>query len=408
MLFSCSRSEIRPPVSSKPRLFLDSMTTAIFFPGYRQRVGDLEHAPLKLLASIPEIGLPVHFYRGSLNRDIYHAGMQHCCIGNSLSRTGFMADYLIKSYSYLRKHSVSLIYCFDVEMAFFLRCAARHYQIPIVLQVGVDWAAYRKRIKRFWKRRILDGMTKSVLKDVSAVVTLAHHLKAPIEAWKRSPTVLYPFIDMTAYPFAPAKRSASMQMLFIGRLAPVKGGRYLIDCLPRVLGERKDFHLNIVGGSDPGRLSDESYIRSRIQSCGLSGHVSLVGQVEHSRVVDYLKNADLLIIPSETEGFNYAMLEAWASGVPVLATDIPNHRELVDDSVGRICGFSPESMAGGILEFLCMEGGELLQMKHAARRKAEEMTTRSRQAWRDFFRGQTRKQNTEDTAGLSSVDGEDK
>jgi glycosyltransferase involved in cell wall biosynthesis len=271
-------------------------------------------------------------------------------------------------------------------MAFLLRWAAKLYRIPIVLQVGIDWSAYNKQMSNPWKRAVKDHIKKQSLKDAAAVIALAHHLKAPVEAYGKSPEVLYPFIETEAYPFQSRKRGHRLRLLFIGRLAPVKGARYLIDSLPLVLKERSDFHVQIVGGSLPGRRSDEPYIRSRIEDYGLHDHVSLVGQVPHSRVVDYLKDADLVVMPSETEGFHYALLEAWACGVPVLATDIPFHREVIDGDVGRLCAFSPQSMAGGILEFLAMSEDRLLRMKHAARRKVEDLNRESRGAWREFFR----------------------
>lgn len=362
------------------------MNTAVIFPGYNKCVGDLEHAPFKLLASIPELGRLIHLYRGSLNTDLHHNGLRHCCIGTSPAKSGYTLDYLVKSFSYLRRHRISLIYCFDADMAFLLRRAAKFHGIPIVLQVGVDWAAYNRQIPSPWKRAIKDHIKRQSLRDAAAVIALAHHLKAPIEAYGKSPEVLYPFIETESYPVQYTKRGNRLQLLFIGRLAPVKGARYLVDSLPLVLKQRSDFHLQIVGGSLPGRRSDEPYIRSRIDEYGLHDHVSLVGQVPHSRVVEYLKGADLVIMPSETEGFHYALLEAWSCGVPVLATDIPFHREIIDGSVGRLCTFSPESMAGGILEFLSMDEERLLGMRHAARKKVENMNMASREAWREFFR----------------------
>ncbi|MFC1868214.1 glycosyltransferase family 4 protein [Thermodesulfobacteriota bacterium] len=364
------------------------MNTAIFFPGYNRRAGDLEHAPFSILASIPELGELHHFYRGDLKQDLLRYGVHHHCIGGGRSKFGYIVDYAVKSFQCLRKYHIDLIYCFDQDTAFYITPAARLLRIPIILQVGVDWNAYNKKIKNPLKRAVKDWMKKKALKHVRAVVTLAHHLKTPIEAYGRSPKVLYPFIDTGAYPFQPAKRGSRLQMLFVGRLAPVKGARYLIDCLPLVLKERKDFHLRIVGGTLPGSRSDEAYIRNQLDVHGLQDYVSLEGQVPHSKVVDYLQEADLVVMPSETEGFHYTLLESWACGLPVLATDIPFYREVIDEDTGRICGFSPEAMACGILDFLSMQETHLIRMKHAARNKAERYVADGKARWREFLKSQ--------------------
>lgn len=361
------------------------MNTAVLFPGFNQKVEDLEHAPFQLLTSLPQLGRLYHFYRGTLRQSLCRYGMQHVPIGDNRSKFGYFLDYTLKSFRFLRKHQIGLIVCFDADMAFLVRWAARWYRIPLILLVGVDWGAYNKHLRYALKKLVKDEIKRMAVKEAAAVVAITHHLKTPIEIYGRSPQVLYPFINQSNYTSEPHLRKRSChELVFVGRLAPVKGIRFLIDCLPLVRARRRDFHLTIVGGSTPGCRSDEPYIRKQIEVHGLRGHVTLVGQVPHSRVSHYLRNADFAVMPSETEGFNYVLLEAWASGLPVLATDIPVYRELVDERVGRLCGFSPESMAEGILSFLSMDDSERLQMKHAAREKAERFNETSRYSWQRF------------------------
>ncbi len=361
------------------------MNTAVFFPGFNQRVEDLEHEPFRLLASLGELGNLVHFYRGTLHRGLNRYGMRHVPIGSNPAKSGYILDYALKSFRFLKEHRIDLIYCFDVDMAFLLHWAARLYRIPLILQVGVDWNAYNRLTGQRWKRLVKDMAKRTVLRYAAEVIVLAHHLKVPVESYGRSPRVLYPFVDLDDYPSCLAGENGQVRrLLFIGRLTPVKGVRYLIDSLPLVRKQNERFHLTVVGGSPVGRRSDESYVRERVREYALWEYVTLVGQVPHSQVPAYLRNADFVVMPSETEGFHYALLEAWASGVPVLATDIPFYRELIDSSVGRLCGFSPESMAEGILSLLAMDNETLAGMKAAARKKAETLTETSMNSWGRF------------------------
>jgi glycosyltransferase involved in cell wall biosynthesis len=365
------------------------MKTAIIFPGYNQKVAELEHAPFKLLASISELGTIYHFYRGNLNKDVYHYDIHHRCIGKSRSKLGLAFDYSIRLFRFLKKYQITLIYCFDADIAFYVIWAAKIYRIPLILQVGIDWSAYLQKTPSRSKRQAKNIMRRKAVREATSVVALAHHLVKHIEPFGKTPTVLYPYIDLKDYHFEERKkRKGVKEILFIGRLVPVKGARHLIDSLPFILKQRDDFHLTIVGGSPTNRRTDETYLRQQIDKNNLSDKVTLVGQIPHSRVKDYLQKADLIVMPSETEGFHFTLLEAWASGAPVLASDIPFHREVIENSVGRICQLSPESIAKGVLEFLNMEEEKLFKMRLASRKKVEKLSTISIKLWREFFKEQ--------------------
>lgn len=126
-----------------------------------------------------------------------------------------------------------------------------------------------------------------------------------------------------------AADGAAPLAVYTGRLHEMKGLEYLLHAWPDVLRRVNQARLWIVGdGPDRWRLM------GLIESLGLSTSVRLVGPFDD--VEDFLRAADVFVLPSLEEGMSLALLEAMAMGLPVVATDIPANRVLVDEQLGRL------------------------------------------------------------------------
>lgn len=127
---------------------------------------------------------------------------------------------------------------------------------------------------------------------------------------------------------------------FIGRLDPVKRIPDLIEAIS-MLAEPVQLHI-FGNGSERGR------IESVIQTLKLRDRVTLHGTID--RPQDGLARFDLLVLPSEAEGFGLVLIEAMAAGVPVVATRVPGIVNVVQD--GRtgvlVSPRSPADLAAGI------------------------------------------------------------
>lgn len=114
----------------------------------------------------------------------------------------------------------------------------------------------------------------------------------------------------------------------VGRLAPVKNQRLMIDAFALAARDpafRAGARLILVGdGPDRGSLETQA------AGLGLGDRCRFVG--ERDDVPQWLRALDLFCLPSLAEGISNAILEAMASGVPVLATDVGGNRELIDPS----------------------------------------------------------------------------
>jgi sugar transferase (PEP-CTERM/EpsH1 system associated) len=116
----------------------------------------------------------------------------------------------------------------------------------------------------------------------------------------------------------------------IGRLDPVKDQAGLIAAFSGLTGSGASPVLAIVG-EGPSRPALESEIKQR----GLSERVRLLG--ERRDIPDLLRAFDVFVLPSRAEGMSNTILEAMATGLPVIATDVGGNPELVDpDVTGRL------------------------------------------------------------------------
>lgn len=112
-------------------------------------------------------------------------------------------------------------------------------------------------------------------------------------------------------------KTKNLNLGFVGRLVPEKNIFSLLDLMPRIINEFKNVNLLIVGD---GILRKK--IQNYIDNLNLSSHIKIAGYKQNKEVVKLLKKIDLLILPSDKEGLPISVLEAMASGLPVVATDV--------------------------------------------------------------------------------------
>jgi D-inositol-3-phosphate glycosyltransferase len=115
-------------------------------------------------------------------------------------------------------------------------------------------------------------------------------------------------------------------MLFVGRADPVKGLDHLLEAIS-MLKHRDDFQLIIIGGDD----SSMAGVKETISANGkydIEGKIHLVGPVPHDRMYLYYNAADFCVIPSYYESFSLVALEAVACGIPILATDVGDVKDI--------------------------------------------------------------------------------
>ena len=123
-------------------------------------------------------------------------------------------------------------------------------------------------------------------------------------------------------------------LLYVGRIAPIKGLETLLDALGCLRGAGHLARLVVVGGDADERLdSHEAELRRKVARQGLAGAVTFVGAQPQERLRDYYVAADVTVLPSYYESFGMVALEAMACGSAVIASRVGGLQTTVRDGV---------------------------------------------------------------------------
>jgi glycosyltransferase involved in cell wall biosynthesis len=117
--------------------------------------------------------------------------------------------------------------------------------------------------------------------------------------------------------------------VFVGKVIPVKRVEWVLEAVRQI----PTLHGVIVGGQHEEHYGDRYYRHLVSSYADLRGRTSYCGEVRATEVTTYLASADVFVLPSRAEGMPNALIEAMAAGLPSVVSDIPAHRELIEDGV---------------------------------------------------------------------------
>ena len=217
----------------------------------------------------------------------------------------------------------------------------------------------------------------------------AHGVVAVCEAAAAQVRRLYPAADVTVIPngvsldrfrgLEEKKRSEVFRVVCVANFNPVKGHAMLFDAVERLTNTDLMFEVTLVGD---GSLRTE--LEARALQQGMP--IRFVGRQDD--VVPFLAEADLFVLPSNSEGMSNALIEAMAAGLPTLSTRVGGNVEVtVEHETGLLVSVGDaQGMAGAILE-LSRDRARLHQMAEAARIRAfsEYSQEKMIQAYQEFY-----------------------
>ncbi|MCP5035411.1 MAG: glycosyltransferase family 4 protein [Actinomycetia bacterium] len=139
------------------------------------------------------------------------------------------------------------------------------------------------------------------------------------------------------------------ELLFVARLAEVKGVPVLLEAMALVAKTHPDAHLTIVGdGPERARFEQVAH------QLGVDGKVTFAGYQAQAEVSARLAEADVFVLPSYAEGVPVTLMEAMGSALPVVATQVGGVSELVEEGVSGyiVRPGDPDALAGRLIALL--------------------------------------------------------
>ncbi len=175
---------------------------------------------------------------------------------------------------------------------------------------------------------------------------------------------------------ARAGRDRSLEIVFLGGLIPRKGLHSLLDALSIMRSKSVVLpNLTVVGNTefDPDYTEQ---ILQQVEKQQISSHVTLTGQIPDEAVAARLAAADVLVVPSQYEGFGIAYLEGMAFGLPAIAGTGGAAGEIITDGIDGYLIEAGDAL--GLAERLAQLGSDrhhLREMSVAARQRFERHPT---------------------------------
>lgn len=246
--------------------------------------------------------------------------------------------------------------------------AARWWRRPVVLTVrGSDVHVLGSR---------LGVLNRHVYRRVDRIIAVSADISRRLGERGVPPDKIHIIHNGISDDFRPAsqgdaRRELGLQgqraiALFVGLLVPVKGVDVLLEAVARGAGE---YQVLIVGDGDSG-----SELAARAQHLGLGPErVAFVGSKGHDEIPRWLVAADLLVLPSRSEGRPNVVLEAQACGRPVVATRVGGTPELVRHEVdGLLVDADDADGLAAALDRLVVDDALRTRLGKEARRKIVE------------------------------------
>jgi glycosyltransferase involved in cell wall biosynthesis len=151
--------------------------------------------------------------------------------------------------------------------------------------------------------------------------------------------------------------------LYVGRLAPEKELPSLIRAFARTAGQLPGAKLVLVGDGP-----ERDALAALAAALGLGPTVVFTGSLPAADVLPWLQLSDAFVLVSSLEGFSCSLLEAMATALPSVVSDIPANRQLIQHEFhGLLVGLRDEAAIGGALARLLADPSLRLRLGSAAR-----------------------------------------
>jgi glycosyltransferase involved in cell wall biosynthesis len=226
-----------------------------------------------------------------------------------------------------RRHTVHLLHAhFIFPQGLFGLLLARICGLPFVIStVGDDVNVMLRR------NAILRTVSRFVLARADVIIAVSIPLQNVLKEFGIANTIYLPnSVDTTAIgPNGELPKTGSI--LFVGSMTANKRPLVLLRAFERVVAKFPNATLTMVGDG-PLRQA----VQDRIRRYQLDRKIRLIPVATPKFVIELLLQAEVFVLPSESEGLSNALLEAMATGRVIVASSNESHREILRDGIDAL------------------------------------------------------------------------
>ncbi len=275
------------------------------------------------------IGDNVHIHRLPIGKDSRKLHSQSLWdISVYTLKTWFFLQTLLRHENKKQRFDVTLAF-FTVPCGFITYLLKLFYRIPYIISLrGADVPGFSEKYDTFYifakpLVRFLWKRAESVIPNSTGIRELALRTnpKQPMEIIENG-------VDTaTFYPKEGEKSFTPVIFLSTSRLTPRKGIHLLIEAFALAVKHATvPIELHLIGEGE-----QKASLEARVEELGIGDQVKFFGRVEHSLLPQFYQRAHVFVLPSKNEGMSNAVLEALASGLPLVVSATGGMEELVTD-----------------------------------------------------------------------------
>jgi len=269
----------------------------------------------------------------------------HCSFGEMLSflaKARPVAEKLQKQ----EKFDICIVF-FGIPSGVLGWYLKKKYKLPYVIRFGGgDVPGFQERFTIIYK--IIAPVIRSIWKNAEARIANSEGLrKMAYDFCDKYPFTVVPNgVNVDTYRMREdIKTEEKVKILFVSRLIERKGLQFIIPEMDRILSSTsKKVHFDIVGDGPYREELERMVVQYKMEDS-----VTFLGHKEKEEIALYYQIADLFILPSKKEGMPNVVLEAMASGLPIIMTPCEGSKELID---GNGIVTEIESFADCIIKYI--------------------------------------------------------
>ena len=230
---------------------------------------------------------------------------------------------------------------------------ARRAGVPYILRPHGTLSTWGMKHRRPWLKNLSFRLIESsLLKHAEAVHYSTEQEAAEAEQWGQrhellvAPNPVELYEDSRRIVPRSATFSGRTVVLFLSRIDPIKGLDLLLPAFARVRRNHPAAVLMIAGDGDPEFVAS---MRQQSTSLGLDDGILWTGFVAAEEKRAAFRDADLFVLPSYSENFGVAVVEAMAAGLPVIVSEgVGIHNMISEAQAGLVIKCSVDDLAAAL------------------------------------------------------------